>query len=41
MKELAADEGGHAYAEALHRLFDLDPDAVDLVARAATPEGVR
>ncbi len=41
MKELAADEGGHAYAEALHRLFDLDPDAVDLVARAARPEEVR
>ncbi len=41
MKELAADEGGHAYAEALHRLFDLDPDAVDLVARAGTPEAVR
>ncbi len=40
MKELAADEGGHAYAEALHRLFDLDPDAVDLVARAALAEGV-
>ena len=33
MKELAADEGGHAYAEALHGLFDLDPAAVDLVAR--------
>ncbi len=40
MKELAADEGGQAYAEALHRLFDLDPDAVDLVARVALPEGI-
>jgi glutamyl-tRNA reductase len=39
MKELAADEGGQAYAEALHRLFDLDPEAIDLVARATAPEG--
>ncbi len=41
MKELAADEGGHAYAEALTRLFDLDPESVDLVARAARPQQVR
>lgn len=28
MKQFAADPGGQRYAEALHALFDLDPDAV-------------
>lgn len=41
MKELAADEGGQAYAEALYRLFDLDPAQVDLVARGGTVEEMR
>lgn len=34
MKEFAADPGGDRYAEALHALFDLDPEAVSLMGRA-------
>jgi glutamyl-tRNA reductase len=38
MKELAADEGGHSYAEALHTLFDLDPHAIEAITQAAVPD---
>lgn len=41
IKELAADEGGHAYAEALHRLFDLSPGEADQLARSTRAEQVR
>ena len=34
MKELAADPDGARYATTLHRLFDLDPDAIDAVVAA-------
>jgi glutamyl-tRNA reductase len=39
MKELAAQSGGDQYAEALHRLFDLDPTAIDAVTRADLEDG--
>ncbi len=41
MKELAATRAGTPTPRPCTGLFDLDPEAVDLVARAATPEGVR
>ena len=34
MKELAADPDGARYATALHRLFDLDPEAIEAVSAA-------
>lgn len=34
VKQLAEEPGGQAYADALTRLFDLDPKAVDAVTRA-------
>lgn len=34
MKELAADPDGARYATALHRLFDLDPEAIEAVTAA-------
>jgi len=34
MKELAADPDGARYATTLHRLFDLDPEAIDAVTAA-------
>ena len=39
MKELAAQTDGDQYAEALHRLFDLDPEAIDAVTRADLEDG--
>ena len=38
VKELAVEPGGHAYADALRALFDLDPEAVDVVTRAGLVE---
>jgi glutamyl-tRNA reductase len=37
MKELAADPDGARYATALHRLFDLDPEAIAALTAAAEP----
>ena len=34
MKELAADPDGARYATALHRLFDLDPEAIEALTAA-------
>ncbi len=34
VKQLAEEPGGQSYAEALHKLFDLDPKAVEAVTRA-------
>lgn len=39
MKQLAAQQGGDQYAEALHLLFDLDPEAVEAVVRADLEDG--
>ena len=38
MKELAADPDGARYATTLHRLFDLDPEAIAAVTAAAAAE---
>ena len=42
MKELAADPDGARYATALHRLFDLDPEAVAALTAAdeSSPVGL-
>jgi len=37
MKQFAADPDGQRYAEALHALFDLDPESVSSLSKA-TPE---
>ena len=34
MKELASDPDGARYATALHRLFDLDPEAIEALPAA-------
>jgi hypothetical protein len=34
MKELATDPDGTRYATALHRLFDLDPEAIEALTAA-------
>ena len=39
MKELAADPDGARYATALHRLFDLDPAAIEALTAADEPGG--
>ncbi len=41
VKELAESPGGHAYAEVLRELFDLDLRAVEAVSRAEGPDGDR
>jgi glutamyl-tRNA reductase len=38
VKELAGEPGGHAYADALSKLFDLDQSAVEAVTRAVVVE---
>jgi hypothetical protein len=38
MKELAADPDGARYATTLHRLFDLDPEAIAAVTAAEGAE---
>jgi glutamyl-tRNA reductase len=35
VKQLASAPGGDSYADALRELFELDPQAVDAVARAS------
>jgi glutamyl-tRNA reductase len=35
VKELAGEPGGHAYADALRQLFDLDPAVVEASPRGA------
>jgi glutamyl-tRNA reductase len=39
VKELAEEPGGHAYADALRELFDLDLRAVEALSRPELEEG--
>jgi glutamyl-tRNA reductase len=39
VKQLAEEPGGQAYADALSRLFDLDPKEVEAVTRAEIEDG--
>ena len=41
VRELAGEPDGDAYADALHRLFDLDPRVVEAVVTPDPDEGVR
>jgi hypothetical protein len=41
MKELAGDPDGTRYATALHRLFDLDPEAIEALSAAEDAEPSR
>jgi glutamyl-tRNA reductase len=39
VKQLAEEPGGQSYADALSRLFDLDPKEVEAVTRAEIEDG--